>query len=120
MRYSIQPRERRYVKDYGFLTFAKKIDKKLSNKYDQKLLDSAKNTWNRCIKNCYQKSNSKKAEVTGNLVGNKVADKITSISKKYPDHSTELQSNEANNEMPKERYISPKERQQIVDELRLI
>ena len=25
-----------------------------------------------------------------------------------------------NNEIPKERYISPKERQQIIDELRLI
>ena len=120
MRYSMEPRERTYVKDYGFLTFAKKNDKKLSNKYGQKLLDSAKKIWNRCIKNCYQKSNSKKAELTGDPVGNKVADKIISISKKSPDHSTELHSNEANNEIPKERYISPKETQQIIDELRLI
>ena len=42
MRYSIEPRERRYVKGYGFLFFAKNIGKNLSNKYDQKLLDSAK------------------------------------------------------------------------------
>ena len=28
--------------------------------------------------------------------------------------------NEFNNEIPKERYISPKERQQIIDQLRLI
>ena len=27
---------------------------------------------------------------------------------------------EVNNEIPKERYISPKERQKIIDELRLI
>ena len=32
----------------------------------------------------------------------------------------ELLSSEVNNEIPKERYISPKERQQIIDELRLI
>ena len=32
----------------------------------------------------------------------------------------ELHSDETNNEIPKERYISPRERQQIIDELRLI
>ena len=31
-----------------------------------------------------------------------------------------MSSNEANDEIPKERYISPQERQQIIDELRLI
>ena len=29
MRYSIEPRERRYVKEYGFLSFTKNIGKKL-------------------------------------------------------------------------------------------
>ena len=42
MRYSIEPRERRYVL-YGFLYFAKNIGKNLSNKYGQKLVDTAKN-----------------------------------------------------------------------------
>ena len=49
MRYSIEPRDRIYVKGYGFLSFAKnigryanKVAKSLSNKYRQKLLDSAK------------------------------------------------------------------------------
>ena len=43
MCYSIEPRERRYVKGYGFLSFAKnmgthatKVAKNLNNKYDQK------------------------------------------------------------------------------------
>ena len=40
------------------------------------------------------------AEAIGDLIGNKVADKIT--------------------EIPKERYIPLKERQNIIDELRLI
>ena len=35
-------------------------------------------------------------------------------------HDEELPLIEANNEIPKERYISPKERQQIIDELRLM
>ena len=40
MRYSIEPRDRIYVKEYGFLSFAKSMDthatkvaKNLSNKY---------------------------------------------------------------------------------------
>ena len=37
MRYSVEPRNRRYVKDYGFLSFAKNIGKKISNKYSQKI-----------------------------------------------------------------------------------
>ena len=42
MRHPIEPRERRYVKGYGFSSFAKNIGKNLSNKYGQKLVDSAK------------------------------------------------------------------------------
>ena len=43
MRYSIEPRDRIYVKGFGFLSFSKNIGKSLSIKYGQKLLDSAKN-----------------------------------------------------------------------------
>ena len=42
MKYSIEPRDRIYVKGYGFLSFPKNMGKNLSNKYDQKLIDSAK------------------------------------------------------------------------------
>ena len=41
MRYSIEPRDRIYVKRYGFLSFAKNMSKNLSNQYGQKRLDSA-------------------------------------------------------------------------------
>ena len=41
MRYSIQPRDRRYVKGYGFLSFARNIGKNINNKYTKKLVDSA-------------------------------------------------------------------------------
>ena len=43
LRYSAEPRDKIYVKGYGFLSFAKNIGQKLSNKYGQKRLDSAKN-----------------------------------------------------------------------------
>ena len=122
MRYSIEPRERRYVKGYEFLSFATNIGKNLSNKYGQKLVDSSKKICNRCTKNCYKRAIQKTTEATEDLVGNKIAGKITSISKKPAKklQADELQSNKVNNEIPIERYISPQERQQIIDELRLI
>ena len=47
MRYSIEPRDRKYVKGYRFLSFAKNMGKNLSNKYGQKLLDSANKIYSR-------------------------------------------------------------------------
>ena len=125
MRYSIEPRERRHVKGYGFLSFARnivthaaKVAKNMSNKYGQKLADTAKKSATDAIKTASKRAIQKTAEATGDLVGNEIADKIMSASKKS--RNEEIKSNEVNNEIPKERYISPKERQQIIDELRLI
>ena len=41
IRYLLEPRDRIYVKGYGFLSFAKNMGKNLSNNYGQKFLDSA-------------------------------------------------------------------------------
>ena len=110
------------VKGYGFLSVAKNIGKKISNKHSQILVDNAEKSATDAIKTASKRAIQKTAEATGDLIGNKIADKITSVSEKSPReiHSKELSSNEANNEIPKERYISPQERQQIIDELRLI
>ena len=78
MRYWIEPRDRIYVKGYGFLSFAES----LSNKCSQKLLDSAKKSTMAAIKTASKRAIQKTAEATGDLIGNKIADKITSISKK--------------------------------------
>ena len=133
MRYLIEPRERRYLKGYGFLSFARnfgnKYGKKLKNtaiktgtnfnsKYGKKLTDTAIKTGKGFATIAGKKIVQKKAEATGDLIGNKIADKITSASKKS--QNEEIQSNEVNNEILKERYIPPKERQKIIDELRLI
>ena len=59
MRHSVEPRDRRYIKGYGFLSFAKNIGKNISDSFSQKLADSAKKICNRCNKNCFKKGNSK-------------------------------------------------------------
>ena len=77
MRYSIEPKDRKYVKGYEFLSFAKHMCTRLSNKNGQKLLDSAKEPTTDAIKTASKMAIKKTAEATWDLIGNKVADKIT-------------------------------------------
>ena len=121
MCYLNEPREKRHIKGYGFLSFARNIGthKNMSNKYSQKLVDSAKKSATDAIKNASKRAIQKTAEATGDLIRNKIAHKITAkLSKNHK--MKKIQSNDVNNEIPKKRYISPKERQKIIDELRLI
>ena len=80
IRYSTEPRDRIYVKGYGFLSFAKNIGKSLSIKYSQKL-------------------------AAGDLIGNKIADKITRLSKRS---STELHSKKLENDNTNDELEVPK------------
>ena len=88
--------------------------KSLSNKYGQKLFDSAKKSTTDAIKTASKRAIQKTAEATGDLIGNKIADKITSVSKKKS--TKELHNNDKTEEedvelaTPKKRYISPEER----------
>ena len=91
------------------------MGKNLRNKYGQNLLDSAKKSIADTIKTASKRAIQKTAEATGDLIGNKIADKTTSVSKKSP---KELQNDEI--EVPKKRYLSPEERKQIIDEVRLV
>ena len=98
MHYSIEPKERRYVKGYDFLSFARnigthaaKVAKNMSNKYSQKLVDTAKKSVTDAIKTDSERAIQKTAEATGDLVGNKIADKITSASKRS--RNEEIKSN---------------------------
>ena len=87
--YSIEPRDRKYVKGYGFLSFAKSIGKNISNKYSQKPIDIAKRSATDTIKTA-----SKGA--TGDFTCNKIGDKITSVSMElHSKKSKELRSKEA-------------------------
>ena len=81
-----------------FLFFAKNMGKSLINKYGQKLLESANN---RCKKTTSKREIHKTAEGTGDLIGNKIGDKITSVSKKS---TKELSNNETGKEDVKNNY----------------
>ena len=115
MRYSIEPRDRIYVKGYGFMSFARSM----SNKYGKKLVDTATKSAIDPTKTASKRAIQKTAEATGDLVGNKIADKITSVSKKSTKKLPTIDE-DAELTTPPKRYISPKERQQIIDELGLV
>ena len=51
-RYSIEPRTRKYVNRYGFLSFSKKI----SNKYRKQLLDTGLDSLKTAFKNLVHKA----------------------------------------------------------------
>ena len=78
IRYSIEPRFRKYVKGYGFLSFARKV----GDKYGKKLMDTATETGIDAKKAASKRVVQKTAEATGDLIGNKIADKITLLGKK--------------------------------------
>ena len=62
------------------------------------------------------------------MIGNKIAeavaksynDRITKVSKTSQQNNSETVTNEHDKKIPEERYISPKKRQIIIDDLRLI
>ena len=84
--------------------------KTFGDKYDKKLIDAATKTGIDAAKTISERVLQKPAEATGDLIGNKIADKITSIGKPKE------------KEKPKETeeiYILPEKRQQIIDDLRL-
>ena len=120
MRYSIEPRD---VKGCGFLSFTKNMDKNLSIKYDQKLINGAKKSTADAIKTASKRAIQKTAGASGDLIGNKIAKEITNASKKP---ARELHNNDETKEEDVEtttlrkRYISLEERQQIIHELRLV
>ena len=101
MRYSIEPKFRKYVKGYGFLSFARKF----GNKYGKKLMDTATKTGIDAAKTASKRVVQKTAEAITDLIVNKIADKINSIGKpKEKERTKEIE----------EIYISPEKRQQIL------
>ena len=103
MRYPTKPRFRKYVKGYGFLSFARKF----GDKYGKKLMDTATKTGIDAAKAASKRVVQKTAEATGDITGNKIADEITSIGK--PKDTKEIE----------EIYIPTEKRQHIIDDLRL-
>ena len=68
MRYSIEPRDKVYLKEYGFMSSAKSIGKNLINKYSQKIIDTLKKSATNAIETASQRAIQKTAKATGDLV----------------------------------------------------
>ena len=112
MRYSLEPNYRKYVKGYGFLSFARKF----GDKYGKKLMDSATKTSKYFTKATSKRVIQKTSKETSDLIGNKIADKITSIGKpKNKKEKDEINVMEETEEI----YIPPEKRKQIINDLKL-
>ena len=92
----------------------------LSNKYGQKLLVRAKKSTTDAIKAASKRAIQIPAKATGNPIGNKIADKITSFAKKPNNNNNNNNNEDVKLTTHKKRYISPEERKQIIDELSLV
>ena len=98
MRYSFQPRDRIFVKGYGFLSFAenmcknivKNITKNLSGKYSQKFLDHTKQSATDALKTISKRAIQKTAETTGDLIDNKI---VNAVAKSYDSIITKVSKN---------------------------
>ena len=84
MRYSIEPRDKIYIKRYGFLSFSINM----SNKYSQKPLNSAKKCTTNAIKTASKRPIQKTAEATGDFIGNKILGSILKFPKEL--HSKKI------------------------------
>ena len=93
--YLVQPGDRIFVKNYGSLSFAKNmgrnIDKNISknlssNKYSQNRIDKQSATDS--LKTTSKKAIRKRAKATGDLIRNKIADKITRVSKNLTENNS--------------------------------
>ena len=111
MRYSLEPKYRKYVPGYGFLSFPIKF----GDKYGKKLMDAATKTGIDAAKTASKRVVQKTAEAAGDLIGNKIADKITPAGKSK---QNEKVKKDETNEIG-EIYIPPEKRQQIIDDFRL-
>ena len=92
----------------------KNIGKNIISKYNKKLLDHARKSATDKFKTTSKRAVQKTEEATGDLIGNKIANKTTWVSKSPQQNNSETVTNEDDKKIPKERYISPEERQKLL------
>ena len=128
MNYSKDNQIRKYVKGYGFMSFAKNFGSKYGKKFLSKAISASrriKDTASKFNQNKYgkilktqrtefgktagKKVVQKSAEATKDLIGSNIADKITSL--KVKDKPQEI--------IKEEIIIPPEKRQHIINDLRL-
>ena len=129
MRYSLEPRYRRYVQGQGFMSFARNIGNKygkkifdksidvgkfMKKKYGKTILDNSLSAGKDFAKIAGKKVLTKSAEATGDLIGNKIADRIT----KSP-RNKEQKEDDRIMEQTQKLIILPEKREQTIKDLKL-
>ena len=129
MRYSLEPRYRRYVQGQGFMSFARNIGNKygkkifdksldvgksMKKKYGKKILDNSLSAGKDFAKIAGKKVLTKNAEAAGDMIGNKIADRITKSTR-----NTAQTEDDRITEETQEIIIPPEKREQIIKDLKL-
>ena len=124
MRYSLEPHYRRYVQGQGFMSFARNIGNKygkkifdksldvgksMKKKYGKKILDNSLSAGKDFAKIAGKKVLTKSAEATGDLIGNKIADRITKSTRNKAQKEDDRIMEET-----QEIIIPPEKREQII------
>ena len=81
-----------------------------TSKYSKKIIDTTKKQGSEFARTAGKRIVQKSAEATGDLIGNKIADKITSLGKL---------KNKEKETSEEEIIITPEKRQQTLNDLRL-
>ena len=112
MRYSLEPHYKRYVQGQGFMSFARNI----GNKYGKKLFDKSIDVGKSMNKKYGKKilDNSFSAGKDFDLIGNKIADRITE-SARNKEQKKDVRIMEETQEI----IIPPEKREQIIRDLKL-
>ena len=129
MRYSLEPHYKKYVQRQGFMSFARNIGNKygrkifdksldvgksMKKKYGKKILDNSLSAGKDFAKIAGKKVPTKSAEATGDLIGNKLADRITkgARNKEQIEHDRIMEETQ-------EIIIPPEKRELIIRDLKL-
>ena len=101
---------------YGKKIFDKSIDvsKSMRKEYGKKMLDNSLRAGKDFAKKAGKKVLTKSAEVTGDLIGNKIADRITKSTR-----NKEQKEDDRIMEETQEILIPPEKREQIIKDLKL-
>ena len=129
MRYPLVPHYRRYVQGQGFMSFARNIGNKygrkifdksrdvgksMKKKYRKKILENSLSAGKGFAKISGKKVLTKSAEATGDLIGNKIADRIIKSAR-----NKEQKEDDRIMEETQEIIIPPEKREQIIRDLKL-
>ena len=129
MRYSLESHYRRYVQGQGFMSFARNIGNKygkkifdksldvgksMETKYGKKILDNSLSAGKDFAKIAGIKVLTKSAEETGDMIGNKIGDRITKSTRNNAEKEDDRIMEET-----QEIVIPPEKREQIIKDLKL-